>query len=179
MYRYINDKGGALFVGAVLVDVVGSRRVVDDWLEVGGKLSLRLRLDYVYSFLAYPLSIPCGKPSAWSTKTIDELRPPALYMGVRECVFGNTCVCVCRSDRALSRVTAVRSCFHRPSSPAPSSPPPYLSYFACLATTTDWENKIEKLLPQVDRVKDSGPISESYTTENLMSVVYVPLVNTK
>ncbi|CAN0337973.1 unnamed protein product [Pylaiella littoralis] len=36
-----------------------------------------------------------------------------------------------------------------------------------------------QILVQVDRVKDSGPISESYTTENLMSVVYVPLVNTK
>lgn len=31
--------------------------------------------------------------------------------------------------------------------------------------------------PQVDRVKDTGPISESFTTEGLMSVVYVPLVN--
>lgn len=30
---------------------------------------------------------------------------------------------------------------------------------------------------QVDRVKDSGPIAESYTTESLMSVVYVPLVS--
>lgn len=31
---------------------------------------------------------------------------------------------------------------------------------------------------QVDRTKDTGPISESYTTESLMAVVYVPLVNT-
>ncbi|CAM9670602.1 unnamed protein product [Ectocarpus fasciculatus] len=34
-----------------------------------------------------------------------------------------------------------------------------------------------QMLVQVDRVKDTGPISESFTTEGLMSVVYVPLVN--
>eukprot|EP00904_Undaria_pinnatifida_P001390 jgi/Undpi1/11251/HiC_scaffold_30.g13549.m1 len=35
-----------------------------------------------------------------------------------------------------------------------------------------------QMLVQVDRTKDTGPISESYTTESLMAVVYVPLVNT-
>ncbi|CAM9148245.1 unnamed protein product [Ascophyllum nodosum] len=33
-------------------------------------------------------------------------------------------------------------------------------------------------LMRVDRTKDSGPITESYTTEELMAVIYVPLVNT-
>lgn len=31
---------------------------------------------------------------------------------------------------------------------------------------------------KVDRIKDDGPVSESYTAEGLMSVVYVPLVPT-
>lgn len=35
-----------------------------------------------------------------------------------------------------------------------------------------------QMLVQVDRTKDTGPISESYTTESLMAVVYVPLVAT-
>ncbi|CAM9848577.1 unnamed protein product [Scytosiphon promiscuus] len=35
-----------------------------------------------------------------------------------------------------------------------------------------------QMLVQVDRVKDTGPVSESFTTEGLMSVVYVPLVST-
>ncbi|CBJ48295.1 protein-L-isoaspartate (D-aspartate) O-methyltransferase [Ectocarpus siliculosus] len=34
-----------------------------------------------------------------------------------------------------------------------------------------------QMLVQVDRVKDTGPVSESFATEGLMSVVYVPLVN--
>lgn len=35
-----------------------------------------------------------------------------------------------------------------------------------------------QVLVQVDRTKDDGPIAESYTTENLLSVIYVPLVST-
>lgn len=123
-----------------------------------------------------PPSPLCRRPSVWSTKT---RRVPFTSFIRRDArIYDSSMLlllllrpCVTASTAVLTSPTFPRASFASDFLSVP--PPPHRFCWSVCRTQLIW-----KIHSQVDRVKDSGPISESYTTENLMSVVYVPLVNT-